>query len=325
MKRSPVSSLAPALLLGAGLLLVSILSLVYDLPELGSKGQSFVLIDLRAPRLLIGMLVGAVLGVVGAAFQALFQNPLATPSTLGTTAGATLFAFLGLLVPVSHQIALPTLGAFAFAGALLTTLVVAGVATRTRTRLEEVLLAGVALSLAAGAISQALQLLADAHQTFAAAQWSMGQLPQIGYERVTWLVVPAALTVGSLIWLRKPIALSALGEDYATSFGLDCRKLRVQVLAAACLGVGATVAMTGPILFVGLIVPHVLRRAVSPSPSGLLPLSALGGATFLVASDFLGRELISGREIPVGVITAGIGAPLLFFLVVAQSNPKQLG
>lgn len=323
--KSPSSSRWALFALSAALLVVSGMSLSYDLPELGAKGQTFILVELRAPRVLIGVLVGAVLGIVGAAFQALFQNPLASPSTLGTTAGATLFAFLGLLVPVSQQFALPTLGLFAFAGALLTTLVVAGVAARARTRLEEVLLAGVALSLAAGAISQALQLVADAHQTFAAAQWSMGQLPQIGYERVLWLAIPAGLTTASLIGLRKPIALSALGEDYATSFGVDCRKLRVQVLAAACLGVGATVALTGPILFVGLIVPHLLRRAISPSPSALLPLSALAGATFLVASDFLGRELIVGREVPVGVITAGIGAPLLFFLVVAQSNPKQLG
>jgi ABC-type Fe3+-siderophore transport system permease subunit len=303
------------LLFGLFGLALTIASLAYDLPKEASA-RSFVFLELRLPRLLIGLWVGAVLGASGAAFQSLFQNPLATPSTLGTTAGASLFALLALVVPAKLLPSVPVVTLFSFTGALITTFFVAGVALRRGSRLEEVLLAGVAISLAAGAISQALHLVLDAHQLFAAVQWSLGQLPQVGYDRVLWLSLPSAATLGVLFLRRRAIALSALGDDYATSLGVDTRRIRLEVLVVTCLGLGATVALTGPILFVGLIVPHVLRRALHPSPSALLPLSALGGAAFLVASDFVGRELISGREIPVGVVTAGIGAPLLFYLVV---------
>jgi ABC-type Fe3+-siderophore transport system permease subunit len=306
--------LVPLWLLGFGLL--SLVSLSYGLPSEPSA-RSFVLEELRLPRLLIGYWVGAVLGASGAAFQALFQNPLATPSTLGTTAGASLFALLALLVPIELLPRVPVVALFSFAGALITTLFVATVALRRRARLEEVLLAGVAISLAAGAISQALHLVLDPNQLFAAVQWSLGQLPQVGYDRVLWLTVPAVITLSVLVLQRKAIALSALGDDYATSLGVDTRRLRLTVLIATCLGLGASVALTGPILFVGLIVPHILGRSLRPNPSALVPLSALGGAVFLALSDFVGRELIFGREIPVGVVTAGIGAPLLFYLVVA--------
>jgi iron complex transport system permease protein len=302
-----------AFLLGA-LTLSCALGLFLDLPT-EAEGRAFVLTELRLPRTLIGLLVGAVLGSTGAAFQALFRNPLATPSTVGTTAGASLFALFALALPSDFSWLLPTVTLFAFGGALVTTLIVAGVAARGRVRVEEVLLAGVAVSLAAGSISQAMHLVLDSQQVFAAAQWSLGHLPQVGYDRVFLLLGPAALTVFAILWRRQAIALSAFGEDYADSLGIDTRRLRLEVLIFSCIGLGASVALTGPILFVGLIVPHLIMRLLIPAPGELLPLSALGGSALLVASDLLGRELIPGREIPVGVITAGIGAPLLFYLV----------
>jgi len=307
-----------------GVLLVAVAcSLVVGLEPAGDL-RDFVFYELRVPRTVLGLLVGATLGLVGAAFQTLFQNSLATPDTVGTSAGAALGALAALVLGAQSSLFLPAATVFAFLGALLATALVSSVALSGRARLEEVLLAGVAITLAAGAISQALHAMADAPALFASAQWSLGQLPQVGYQRLLLAAGPCALGCAVLLYRARELETLALGEDWARSLGVETRRIRVEVLLASSLAVGSIVALCGPISFVGLLVPHLVRRWAEPSARSLLPLSCLAGAAYLVGCDVLARHLIGGRELPVGVLTAALGAPALFFLVL-RPRPRADG
>ena len=285
-------------------------------PSFSGETRDFVLFELRLPRLLVGALVGATLSISGAAFQAVFNNALATPSTVGTTAGATLGALLALSLDVGGGVwGVSLLTASAFGGALVTTLLVSGLAGSGRLSKNDVLLAGIAVTLAASALASGVQFASDARALVAAAQWSLGQLPQVGYRGV-FLIAPFALTtLLGLLALGRPLQSLALGEDLAQAQGVNVTRLRFLVLLLASLGVAACVAWCGPIAFVGLIVPHIVRLLVGPNLRSLLPLSFIGGAAFLVACDAIARALLPGRELPVGVITAALGAPALVFLV----------
>jgi len=281
-------------------------------PEL----RSFILTQLRIPRVLVALLVGSTLSVVGGAFQALFRNALATPSTVGTTAGATLGALAALVLDLKGLWGVSAVTLCAFLGALLATSLVLSVASRARARLEEVLLAGIAITLGAGALSQGLHLLADQNALFAAAHWSLGQLPQVGYERVLFLLAPVTLAHAVLLSARRGLRALGWGEERAQTLGINTRRLRLLLLLGGSLGVGACVALCGPIAFVGLLVPHLVRRALGEPAALDLGTIALSGAVFLLLSDTVAHFALSEQELPVGVITAGLGAPALFFLIL---------
>jgi iron complex transport system permease protein len=285
-------------------------------PSFAGETRDFVFFELRLPRLLVGALVGATLSIAGAAFQAVFNNALATPSTVGTTAGATLGALLALALDVGGGVlGVSLLTAAAFGGALVTTLLVSGLAASGRLSKNDVLLAGIAVTLAASALASGVQFASDARALVAAAQWSLGQLPQVGYRGVLLIAPFASITLLGLLALGRPLQNLALGEDLAQAQGVNVTRLRFLVLLVASLGVAACVAWCGPIAFVGLIVPNVVRLLVGPKLRALLPLSFIGGAAFLVVCDGIARVVLPGRELPVGVITAALGAPALVFLV----------
>lgn len=284
----------------------------------GAQGD-FVLWQLRVPRVLAGILVGNTLGLVGAAFQALFQNELATPSTVGTTAGATLGALLALVFGgMLGTSVLPLATVFAFCGAALASMAVALVAVRGYARIGDVLLAGIAVTLASSAISQGVQSVADMRALFAATQWALGQLPQLGYGGVQFLAPIVLVSTLLVLSQSRPLQLLALGEELAHAQGVHVRRVRLIVLLGGALGVAGCVAWCGPIAFVGLIVPHLVRLTTGPELRTLLPLSGVAGAGFLVACDTLARVIWSERELPVGVLTATLGAPALFMLVLRR-------
>ena len=287
----------------------------------GESGR-FILENLRIPRVLMAVLVGGTMSLVGACYQTIFANPLAAPSTVGTTAGATLGALvavvLGPVIGLSQAGGLPLTATFAFTGALLVSFAVAAIAARGNTRVNDILLAGIAISLAAGAISAGLQFSADQLQLYAAIQWTLGHLPQVGYRGVV-MILPFVL-VCWVVLLSQTRGLQTLlgGEERAHSQGLNVPWLRSVVLGVGALGVGACVAWCGPIAFIGLIVPHIVRLGVGASRRVMLPMSLVVGAGFLAACDTLSRLVIPGRELPVGVVTSAIGAPLLVWLVIKQ-------
>ncbi len=291
-------------------------------PPVRADAMAFVLTELRVPRVLVGALVGACLGGVGAAYQALFANPLATPSTTGTTAGAALGALFAFVVlPASLTASSWVVVACAFAGALLVSGPVAWLSLRGEARIESVLLAGIAATLAASALTTGLQVQADLTATFRAVRWSLGSVEQVGYAGVLALSGTTGLTLALVLGRTRGLQSLVLGEPSAHAQGVDVPAVRRDVLIGGCFGVAASVAWCGPIAFVGLVVPHLVRLALGPSRRVGIPLSAVVGAGFLVLCDTLGRTAFPGTVLPVGVLTAGIGAPLLMGLVLRRPTP----
>ena len=308
------------------MLALGCLAIVVAAPFIGDRpAEGFVLWQLRIPRVIIAFAVGATLGLAGAVYQTIFSNPLATPSTVGTTAGAALGALAGsVLIGSGGGVAgLPWVVLLAFLGALAVTALIAAIAYSGRARTNDVLLAGIAISLAASAISSGLHFSADMMSTFQVMRWSLGNLAQVGYHRVLLLLPFALVSAGLMFWQLRALEAMVAGQDRAHSQGVDVRRVRAITLGAGALGLGACVALCGPIAFVGLIVPHAVRLTFGGSRRLLMPISWVAGGVFLVACDLLARNILEAREIPVGVITSAIGAPIIVWLV-ARSGPAVL-
>lgn len=287
--------------------------------SVSAEAWPFVLGQLRVPRVLVGALVGAVLGVVGAVFQTVFHNPLATPGTIGTTAGAVLGATVAALWWPAHTAgALPVFTLAAFVASSAVSLFVAAVAARHRTRVADIILAGIACSLAAGAVSTALQSEADPTATEAVFQWSIGRLAQVGYGGIGALAAVAAVTVAAMLAQVRALAALAAGEEQAHGQGVNVSRVRTACILVGSLGVSACVAWCGPIAFVDLIVPHVVRRVVGADRRVLIPVSAVVGAAFLPLCDAVGRVVLADRELPVGVVTSALGAAALIWLLARR-------
>ncbi|WP_026868817.1 iron chelate uptake ABC transporter family permease subunit [Inquilinus limosus] len=275
---------------------------------------ALVLVELRLPRALLGLLVGFSLGLGGAAMQGLLRNPLADPGVIGVSAAAALGAVLAFYSGLAgaFALALPLGG---IAGAVLGTLPLLALARRGAGT-TTVILAGVAISAAAGALTAlALNLSPNPYAALEIVFWLMGSLADRSLDHV-WLVLPPMLAGWALI-LAGARALDALtlGEDTAASLGFDLGRLRLQLIAGAALAVGSAVAVTGAIGFVGLVVPHLLRPLVGHRPGRLLPVSGLGGAVLLLLADTGLRLVRMQPELKLGVVTAIIGAPFLFGLI----------
>jgi len=307
-----------SVVLGAGLVLALA---PFVGPPVRPDALSFVLTELRVPRMLVGAMVGASLGGIGAAYQALFANPLATPSTTGTTAGAALGALFAFVVlPISLTASSWVVVGSAFVGALVVSGPVAVLSLRGSVRVESVLLAGIAATLAASALAAGLQVQADLTATFRAVRWSLGSVEQVGYEVVLALALTSATALTLVLGRTRALQSLVLGERSAHAQGVDVTAVRRDVLFGGSFGVAASVAWCGPIAFVGLVVPHLVRLVIGPSRRLGLPLSAVVGAAFLVLCDTLARTLFTGIVVPVGVFTAGIGAPLLMGLVLGRTQ-----
>ncbi|MEM9665376.1 MAG: iron ABC transporter permease [Bacteroidota bacterium] len=309
---------------------VSILAaqLGLDLPWAFKAQQELVLLGIRLPRVLLGVIVGAGLAISGALMQGLFRNPLADPGLIGVSSGAALGAALMIVLGA----ALPgfiasALGAFgiavaAFVGGLLVTVIVYRISTRGRhTSVATMLLAGIALNALCGAGTGSLVLLTDDNQLRDLTFWTLGSLGGATWE--TLLVVGPFVLVAMAAAPRLARALNAmlLGEAEAHHLGINTQLVKRVVIALAALAVGAATAVSGLIGFVGLVVPHLVRLAIGPDHRTLLPASALLGATLLVAADLLSRVVIQPAEVPIGIITALGGAP--FFLALLLQGRRR--
>ncbi|HET9596113.1 MAG TPA: iron ABC transporter permease [Anaeromyxobacteraceae bacterium] len=294
----------------------------------GAEPDHAILAGLRLPRALLGALVGCALAAAGTALQALLRNPLAEPFVLGVSGGAALGGTLVLLAAsLAARLAesvgaalggAPPVAAGAIAGAAGATLLVFGLG-RIGGRLvpEAALLVGIVFNAFAAAVITLLKVLVPPEQAARMLYWLMGA---IGYEPPAALAVGAAavaVSVGALLLLSARLNLLALGDDEAASLGLHVGRTRAAVLLAASGATGAAVALSGMVGFVGLIVPHALRRVLGPDHRLLLPASALFGAAFLVIADALARVAFVplGTEPPVGALTAFLGGPLFLWLL----------
>ena len=292
---------------------------VAEVLEAGTPGAR-IFWEIRLPRVILALVAGGVLAVAGAAFQTLFRNSLAEPYTLGVAGGAALGAVLAMPFAGAVELAgLPLVSAASFAGALAVSLLILGLSRNVRgLDTHTLLLAGIAVSLSTSALILFIQYLSDFTRTFRIVRWMMGGLSVVGYREIVW-VLPWALVGGAaLFMLRRDLDLLLAGEEVAASRGLDLGRVRLLVLGAVSLMVGALVAVTGPIGFVGLIVPHVLRRWAGHGHLALVPACALGGGIFLCLCDLGARTLMAPAELPVGVVTALLGGPFFLWLLIAQ-------
>ncbi|MFL6264056.1 MAG: FecCD family ABC transporter permease [Thermoanaerobaculia bacterium] len=273
--------------------------------------------QIRLPRILLALLGGAALAVSGLGFQTLFRNALAEPYTLGISSGAALGAVLALRFEGGQFLGLSLVGLASFAGALGATALIVGLALRRQgIQTSTLLLAGVAVSLSCSAIILFLQYLSDSTQTFRMVRWMMGGLSVVGYTEVLWLLPWVLGGSAALFALRWELNLLLTGEELAASRGVDLARLRRLVLLATSLMIGALVAVAGPIGFVGLIVPHMLRRVVGHDHLFLVPACILGGGAFLTLCDAVGRTVMAPAELPVGILTAILGGPFFLWLLV---------
>lgn len=279
--------------------------------------------EIRLPRTLLCIAVGGILGLCGAVMQGLFRNPLADPGIIGVSGGAALGAALAivLLTPLSQQwqatLGIGLLPLLAFLGGALTTTLVYLLGTREGgTSVTVMLLAGVAITALSGAVIGLLTYLADDQMLRDLSLWQMGTLAAGKPADVAL----ALLTLATLIWLflrdANPLNALLLGEGETRHLGVDVQALKRRLILLTAAGVGVAVAVSGMIGFVGLVVPHLVRLMAGPNHVRLLPLSALLGAALLLGADMLARTLLAPAELPVGIITALLGAPFFIWLLI---------
>lgn len=291
--------------------------------------DKLIIYDIRLPRLVLGILVGAGLAVSGAVMQGLFRNPLADPGLVGVSAGASLGAVgiivLGatVLAPLAAVLGIFALPLAAFAGGLATTLVLYRVATRRgQTAVATMLLAGIAISAFAMAITGVLVYLANDAQLRDLTFWQLGSLAGSNWSKVSAAAIPIVGGVAASLTLAGGLNAITLGEATAHHLGIPLQRLKAVAIVAVAAAVGASVAVSGGIGFVGIVVPHVLRLVMGPDNRYLLPASALLGASFLLVADAVSRVIVAPAELPIGIVTAAVGGP--FFLWILLRRRGQL-
>lgn len=285
--------------------------------SLGATGET-ILLTIRLPRVLLAALVGGGLAVVGAVLQAMFRNPLADAGLLGVGAGAALGAVLAVHLGFASAVffALPLA---AFAGALSAVLAVYFIAGASgRASLHGLLLTGIAVSALAGALTSVLLVATEEFRVKTVLFWLAGGLDGRGWTHAQAAAAFVLPGVALLVLLGRPIDVLSLGENEASSLGLPVRATRLGLLALAALVAGAATAAAGSVPFVGLMAPHALRPLVGPLSRRLLPAAFLGGALLVVLADLGTRTLGERFELPLGAVTACVGAP--YFLVALRAN-----
>lgn len=276
----------------------------------------------RLPRVLAGALVGSTLAAAGVVLQALMRNPLATPFTLGVSAGAALGAMLAL----AFQLDVSFLGASSvptasFLGSLVGTAIVYVLATRVHGGLSTnvILLAGVTLNAFFSAIITFLQYLIDFADWYRTALWLLGNLDVSSFRPIVATAPLFVLSFAMFAVLPRALNLLTLGDDVASARGVDVGRIQRVAFLSSSLATGAAVSLAGPIGFIGIVVPHLVRLMVGADHRIVLPAATLFGAAFLVLCDLIARTIMTPLELPVGIVTAMIGGPFFLWLLVRRA------
>jgi iron complex transport system permease protein len=292
-----------------------------------SARDRIIIFDIRLPRAILGFLIGGSLAVSGAVMQGLFRNPLADPGLVGVSSGAGLGAVV--MIVLGGTIAAPfylVLGIYAlplaaFAGGLATTLLLYRVATSNgQTSVATMLLAGIALGALAGALTGVLIYMANDQQLRDLTFWGMGSL-----AGATWIKIAAAgpiilLSFVALPFMARGLNAITLGEAAAFHMGVPVQRLKNIAIVTVAAATGASVAVSGGIGFVGIVVPHILRMVIGPDHRFLLPASALLGGSLLIFADVLARTIVAPAELPIGIITAAVGGPFFLWILLRQRS-----
>lgn len=300
--------------------------------DLLDSREALVVLNIRMPRLLLGALVGAALAISGALMQGLFRNPLADPGLVGVSAGAGLAAaatiVLGdrfFLSAFAMKLPFAMLPFGAFFGGLVSTLALYLIATRQgRTSVATMLLAGVALGALAGSLTGLLAFISDDRQLRDLTFWSLGSLGGASWTKLS-VVAPIVLPLLFAVpLLARGLNALMLGEAEAYHLGVPVQRIKALAILLVALAVGASVASAGVIGFVGIVVPHLIRLSIGPDHRLLLPLSAIGGAALLVGADIVARLAVVPAELPIGIVTAFIGAPFFLWLLLRRGRIAEL-
>lgn len=295
-----------------------------------SVRDRIIILDIRLPRAVLGLMVGASLAVSGAVMQGLFRNPLADPGLVGVSSGASLGAvllivlgssFFGPLFAIFGFYALPVA---AFVGGLITTLLLYKIATRSgHTSVATMLLAGIALGALAGAVTGVLIFMADDKQLRDLTFWGLGSLAGANWMKILSAGPIILVSLAVVPFLARGLNALTLGEAAAFHMGIPVQRLKNIAIVSVAASTGASVAVSGGIGFVGIVVPHVLRMVIGPDHRYLLPASALLGGTLLIFADMIARTIVPPAELPIGIITAFAGAP--FFLWILLRGRSHMG
>lgn len=296
-------------------------------PAWRDSTESLVLWHLRVPRVILALLVGAALSVSGAMMQGLFRNPLADPGLIGVASGAALGAVLVILLAgqpgVPAALAAPwALPVSALAGSWLATAAILRIGTSGgATSVATVLLAGIAVNAFAGAVIGFCTFLADDEQLRSLNFWMLGSLGRAEWKTVAMIAPFCLIPLAAMPWMARALNAFTLGEAEAGHLGFDTARLKTLVILLTAAAVGGCVAHTGMIGFVGLVVPHLFRITCGPDHRWLLPGSALLGGALLIVADTASRTLAAPAEIPIGVLTAAVGAPFFLALLLRRRLP----
>ncbi len=301
---------------------------IFYSPEAPADAAAFhLLVHIRLPRIVMGVLVGAALAAAGAAIQGLFRNPLADPALIGVTSGGSLLAVVGIFTAGALPAFLPSwlgqsiITLLSFSGSLVTTWLVYRLAThRGRTSVVTMLLAGIALAALAGAGIGLISYFSDEAQLRDITFWTLGSISGSDWEKVFITGLPIVFAL--FVLLRQARALDALmlGEREAVFLGLSVQRAKRNIIFFAALAVGVSVAVTGVIAFVALVAPHLVRLISGPRHRSLLRQAAMAGALLIVLADLAARTLVAPAELPIGVLTAILGAPFFLWLLLRNRS-----
>ncbi|MEM8547552.1 MAG: iron ABC transporter permease [Pseudomonadota bacterium] len=293
--------------------------------------ERVVLFEIRAPRTVIGALVGAGLAVSGAILQGLFRNPLADPGLVGVSAGASLGALSAILLGGMLPASLAAIAGVylvplaAFVGGWSTTMTLYSIATRRgQTSVATMLLAGIALSALAMALTGLLFYFADDAQLRDMTFWSLGSLGGATWGKVAAVAPLMLVAMAAAPFLARGLNGLALGEAAASHIGIPVQRLKHLSILTVAVATGAGVAVSGGIAFIGIVVPHLLRLLVGPDHRYLLLNSALLGAALLLVADVLSRLIIAPAELPIGIVTALVGGPFFLWILLRQRGVLDL-
>lgn len=275
-------------------------------------------LNIRMPRIMLAIIVGMALATSGAVMQGLFRNPLADPGLLGISSGAALMVGLSILFPAIFPPIMVMYGKMvaAFAGSFFICLLIYLYSINSQCNLAKMVLLGVAINAVIGAVMGCLSYISDEAQLRQLSLWSMGHLGKGSWDLV---LVALSLIVPALVFLFKlshQLNILQLGDEDAHYLGIKVRRIKQYLLLLSAVLIGTSVAVSGMIAFVGLVVPHMIRLRVGANHSWLLPGSALGGACLLLLADTFARTLIAPTEIPVGLFTSLIGGPYFIWLIL---------
>lgn len=285
-------------------------------PTAWTEAHKTIVLSLRLPRALLAGIVGSALALAGAGFQAISRNPLADPYVLGVSSGAAFGVVMGVLTGVGTGTGILLLPLFGFAGALVAAVVVYGIASIDgRLPIQTLLLAGVVVSLFFASAIMLVSNVIRAEELQGVVFYLMGNLRVVSYTTIATVV--ACLLIGTALIYGQVLSLNLLsaGEEAAAQLGVEPERVKRIIFVACSLVTGAAVSASGSIAFVGLMVPHAVRFCIGPDNRLVVPASLLAGATFLILADTVARTVVAPTEVPVGVITAFLGAPFFAYLL----------